>query len=94
VGDSVAGQYPSLEAESVVLRVCSGRPDATVFVAAKHDQYIPAQGAIADKWEVLQSRWRGASVQWIRGGHVSAILFPKLNPARIVTDVVKRLLRR
>lgn len=70
------------------------RPDACVFVVAQHDQYIPAQGAIADKWKTLQSRWPGAHVEWIRGGHVSAILFPRLSQSAVITDVVKKLLRR
>ena len=69
------------------------RPDAVTFVVAQHDQYIPAQGAIADKWKLLEARWPGAQVQWIRGGHVSAILFPKVSPTRIITDVVKKLMR-
>lgn len=69
----------------------AGRPDAVVFVVAEQDQYIPAQGAIRKKWDCLQSRWPGARVQWIRGGHVSAILFPQISQARVILDVIRTL---
>ena len=69
------------------------RPDAVVFVAAQHDQYIPSAGAIQSKWAQLEARWPGARVQWMRGGHVSAILFPRVSHAHTVAGVIMKLLR-
>lgn len=50
-------------------------PTAAHFAIAQHDLYVPLD-AVDWRWEAVSKAWPGAHVHQLRGGHVSATLFP------------------
>ena len=50
-------------------------PEAARFTVASYDAYIP--GAMeTDAWQQIERIWSGSRIRCVRGGHVSATLFP------------------
>ena len=63
-------------------------PERMLFMPARHDVYMRA-GQIQE----LSERWGGASLHWLRGGHITAMaeLPGAMRQARAHVDALPRL---
>ncbi|OVA04819.1 Protein of unknown function DUF2048 [Macleaya cordata] len=61
-------------------------PEATIFVAATDDGYIPKHSVLE-----LQRAWPGSEVRWVTGGHVSSFLLHNDAFRKAIIDGLNRL---
>ncbi|MCK9363928.1 MAG: alpha/beta hydrolase family protein [Syntrophales bacterium] len=62
------------------------KPEAAFLVAAKIDAYVPRSSAA-----LLHSHWPGATMQWIRTGHVGAFLFHRRHFLAAISNALAHL---
>lgn len=60
--------------------------DAAVFICAKNDGIVPASSA-----KTLADYWNRAELRWIRGGHVSAILFNRNEYRQVLRESLNKV---
>lgn len=61
-------------------------PEATIFVGATDDGYIPNYSVLE-----LQKAWPGSEVRWVTGGHVSSFIFHNNAFRKAIVDGLNRL---
>lgn len=68
-------------------------PNASNFVVATNDEYIPRTKANGAQWRALIDTWPGVNVQQLVAGHVSASLFHSDTYAATILDVIRKMQR-
>eukprot|EP00897_Mesotaenium_endlicherianum_P006420 jgi/Mesen1/5806/ME000293S04958 len=59
---------------------------AAIFVAARHDGYVPTHSVLA-----LHNSWPGSEIRWVDGGHVSSFIFQHKSFQSAIRDGLSRL---
>lgn len=65
-------------------------PSAATFVVARQDRYVLPEVCM-EQWGTIQRQWEGCDIRWIRGGHVSATIFPREQFSDVVLSSLTRL---
>ncbi len=105
----VAEQCPNLPKNSIALALTQAarllritdvtnftpplRSDATIFVTAAHDQYVPLDETSQAMWNYIRNHWIHSDIRVIPGGHVTASLFALDTYVGTVVEVIRKLVR-
>eukprot|EP00963_Diacronema_lutheri_P005959 scaffold492_cov341-Pavlova_lutheri.AAC.21 len=71
---------------NVLALPCPPKPSAAIFVAAKHDAYVPIRSSM-----MLHEAWPGSELRWVSGGHVSSYLFQGHRFRQAILDAMDRV---
>jgi len=70
------------------------RPDASIFVTAAHDQYVPLDEKAKEMWDYIRNNWNNSEIRIIPGGHVTASLFALDTYVGTVVEVIRKLVQK